>query len=122
MQKLINIKDGVVKPHLADGKYFIEKFVTRRSQPMNRLYWFYLGVLSDETGNDVDVLHDLFKYKFLTRETIVVKGKSGEHVLERIPSTASLDSLTFTNYLSRIEAFTGIPIPRIEDDPMYIHN
>ena len=52
----------------------IKRFVKARSNPQLALYWEWLGIISKETGNDKDDLHEFFKRKFLTPEIKEVLG------------------------------------------------
>jgi len=64
-----------------------------RSVSQNSLYWFWLGVISEDTGFLPEELHSTFKAMFLTDHT------------KKIPlvrSTTALDSGEFTIYLDKI--------------------
>ena len=96
----------------------IEKFKKIRSTGrasdkgnQNGLYWLYLKIIEEETGNFADDLHEYFKRKFLTpRELNVLNDKM------KIPgSTAKLNTLEFSDYLEKIQVLTNIPIPDIYD-------
>jgi len=96
---LSGIYDIDVKPH-----------VKSRSTSQNRLMWMWLNLISKETGNDPDDLHNLFKIKFLGTEEKTLYGTKME-----IPkSTTKLSTKEFTNYLDRIENLAtdiGIKLP-----------
>lgn len=83
----------------------------KRSLTQNAYYWVYLNVISEETGNDIDDLHEFFKHKYLPFKTITIKGKKGEHTFKRITSTSELSKNDFGEYLDKICAATGIPLP-----------
>jgi len=86
-----------------------EEWRKKRTNDQNALYWFYLGIISDETGNDVDCLHDQFRLQFLGMRTFEVDGK----IYETLKSTTELSTKEFTNYLEQINATTGIPVPNL---------
>lgn len=83
----------------------------QRTIQQNKFYWFYLGIIEQETGNDANDLHELFKTKLLPKETITVQGKQAVHVLEKTKSTTSLNKQEMGEYLEKICAMTGVPIP-----------
>jgi hypothetical protein len=65
-----------------------------RSVSQNSLYWYWLGVISDDTGYTTDELHGTFKSMFLTDHT---------RQIPLVRSTTALDTAEFTIYLSKIE-------------------
>lgn len=78
-----------------------------RSLSQNRYYWLYLNVIETETGNSANDLHELFKRLFLppTNKTIL-------NTDIRLPaSTTDLSKHDFSEYLEKICAMTGVPIP-----------
>ena len=85
----------------------VEKRKNKRSLTQNAYYWVYLGVIENETGNNADDLHELFKRKFLKP---VTKTILGEEV--KLPaSTTNLDKLSFGEYMDKICALTNVPLP-----------
>lgn len=103
---------------LPEGKTYnvtIVRHRERRTMDQNRLLWLWVNCISDETGQDKDDLHEYFKQKFLGFDT---KTLWGVQVFKSV-STASLDTLQFTQYLERIRAFAaaelGIELPDPQD-------
>lgn len=92
----------------------IEKVRGKRSNQQNKIYWFYLGIIESETGNNAEELHELFKRKFL--KPIISKIKINGKIIEykRPGSTTELNKIQFGEYLEKINALTGIPIPQYE--------
>jgi len=89
----------------------VQKEKKARSLKMNSLYWVYLKVLEDETGEDSENLHEYFKSIFLPAKIVKIFGKE-----VRIPgSTTELSSLEFTEYIDKIERLTGISCPDPND-------
>jgi hypothetical protein len=87
------------------------KIVKRvRSLSSNNLYWLYLSIIEQESGEDEDTLHEIFKKEFLPWE---VKKKFGI-TYEKLTSTTELSTDEFSVYMRRIEALTGILIPDTE--------
>lgn len=81
-----------------------------RSLNQNKLYWKYLEFVEAETGNEQEDLHEYFKRKFLPPRWIKTKWED-----LRVPaSTTKLDKKEFTDYLSKIERLTGVPVPTNE--------
>ena len=93
----------------------IEPHKERRSLSQNSLLWKWNGIIAQETGNDVDLVHDTLKKKFLAPEEITLFG---EKTLYR--STARLDTRAMSTYLDQVYAFAtselGILLPVPEDE------
>ena len=93
----------------------VEPYKERRSLNQNSLYWQWIGIISRETGNDPDTVHEAFKQKFLIPEEISFMG---EKMLYR--STAKLDTRSMSEYMDKVYAFTtselGILLPVPEDE------
>lgn len=95
-----------------DGKLFrIELEISTRSLSQNKLYWLYLGVIERETGNSASDLHEYFRRTLLLPVIITVLGKE-----IKIPrSTTSLKKTEFADYLDKISAESGVPLPDTEE-------
>lgn len=101
---------------LKEGNYIssLESTKPKRSMSQNALYWLYLEIISNETGNYPEDLHEFFKRKFLPRKIVKIQGKNKTFDLEKIKSTTKLDKTEFGEYLKKIESLTGVPIPDTE--------
>jgi hypothetical protein len=85
----------------------IQKAYRQRSVNQNNLYWLYLTIIENETGDNANDLHEYFKRALLTPDFIKVRGKQ-----YKIPkSTSRLNKLEFGEYINKIERLTGIPVP-----------
>lgn len=95
-----------------EGKYVrMELMKEFRSLPQNALYWVYLGHISDETGNEMNALHEISKRMFLPPKFITVNGKEF-----KIPgSTTDLSKTDFSDYMDKICAWSGIPLPNPQE-------
>lgn len=93
----------------------------RRTLTQNAYYWVYLTVISNETGNTPDDLHELFKSMFLPDVIVKIKGKKATHDFKRKKSTTELTKFEFGEYLDRICAYTEVPLPN-PADAGYISN
>lgn len=89
----------------------------KRTLPQNSLYWAYLHIISRETGNDIQDLHYSFRFSFLEPQMVEVTDfkKNERTMVAELRSTTSLSKQEFTDYLERICAETGIPIPNAEE-------
>ncbi len=100
-----------------NGFYYVglEKIKKTRTDKQNRFYWAYLRILSEETGNEEETMHEYFKRVFLPPrfEKIKFGKKSGEIKLPA--TTTTLSKLEFGEYLTKIEAMTGISAPNPEE-------
>lgn len=86
----------------------------KRSNQANRYYRLILGLISDDTGYEVDELHEMFKRRFLTPRIVDVMGEQ-----IAIYTTTQEDSAGFREYVDRIRRFAlterGIETP--DPDP-----
>ena len=92
----------------------IKRHVRKRSLSQNALYWKWIGIIANETGNDNDMLHEFFKRKFLTPMTFHVGGEQFEH-----RTTTKLPTDQFSAYMDKVNAFAGaelgIMLPQPEE-------
>lgn len=94
-----------------NANYRIERIIPTRSLPQNAFYWAYLGIIERETGNSAKDLHEFAKRKFLPPRWIKIKGEE-----IKIPtSTKDLSKIDFGDYLDKICAWSGVPIPSPEE-------
>jgi len=90
----------------------IEPKTKKRSLSQNALYWRWVGIIADATGNDNDDVHEALKAKFLTPRTIDIGGEQRE-----IRSTAKQDKAGMTEYLNKVYAWATtelglyLPVP-----------
>lgn len=97
-----------------EGKWLrIDKPKVVRTLSQNSFYHIYLDMISRETGNDADDLHEFFKGKLLPRKLVTIKGRKTAHSYDKITSTTKLTKLEMSEYMDRISALTGIPIPDV---------
>ena len=89
----------------------IDKPKLVRSLSQNAFYWVYLGIVSHDTGNDADDLHEYFKSKLMPKKIVKIHGKKGDYDIERVKSTTELSKLEFGEYMDKISAITEVPIP-----------
>jgi hypothetical protein len=95
--------------------YQIKRIVPVRSNNQNKLYWAYLQIVENETGNNASDLHEMLKRTLLPPKFITVLGKE-----IKIPmSTTELNKSDFTIYLDKISALTGVPLPTAEEIQNY---
>jgi len=81
-----------------------------RTIAQNSFYWLYLTLIEKETGNDANDVHEVAKRMFLRPRFVMVMGKE-----VKLPnSTTNLSSQEFSEYLDKICAWCGVPIPIIE--------
>ncbi len=90
----------------------VDKPESKRSLNQNRFLWAYMEIISRETGDDPVSLHEFFKAKLLPPRIIEIKGKSRIPKSLEVPATTTtLSKLAFGEYLDRIAALSGVPIP-----------
>jgi len=84
---------------------------TNRTSSQNNFYFFYLGLISQDTGDDVNSLHEYFRRTLLPPKFISIKGKE-----IKIPtSTTELSKIEFGEYMDRISMETEMEIPDPHD-------
>lgn len=97
---------------LRDGDYelILRRKMSKRSDQQNRWYWgVVLETIAQETENDKDQLHDVFKHKYLKTKIFI-----GKKEYESTRSTTALNKIEFGDYIERIRAEVadiGISIP-----------
>jgi hypothetical protein len=85
----------------------INDSIPSRTNEQNRFYWAYLDIISRETGDDPNSLHEFFKRKLLPPKFIKALGEE-----IKIPaSTTKLNKIEMGDYLDRICELSGVPIP-----------
>lgn len=85
----------------------IEKTKSKRSIPQNKLYWSYLRLIQDETGNDIMDLHNYVKEYLLPPKYVTVFLKE----VKLPPSTSKLTKMEFSEMIYQLEKVSGIPMP-----------
>ena len=120
---LVHIENGKIVPKSEAHEDLMRRFLSqwdgkivrleisttksKRSDQQNRYYWFYLSLVSEDTGEDKDTLHSYFKNKFLSRG---IKEVYGDKV--RVSkSTTDLTKGEFCDYLVEIANLTEIALP-----------
>ena len=99
-----------------EWQVIVEPYKKRRSLSQNGLYWRWVEIISNDTGNDTDAVHDFLKNKFLVPKEIEI---AGEKVLCR--STRKQDTKTMSEYMDKVYAFAGselgifLPVPEDTD-------
>jgi hypothetical protein len=81
----------------------------KRTVSQNNYYWgAYLPAIAAETGEyDLDALHELFKGKFLSKESV----ETPWGVATKVKSTTELSVLEFSEFIEKIAALTNIQPP-----------
>lgn len=93
----------------------LKKETNKRTIDQNSLYWLWLTCIEQETGQDKNDLHLLFKQMFLPRKEVII----GLQIYQIETSTKDLNTFEFKQYLDKIQIFTaselGITLPDPED-------
>ena len=91
----------------------IKKHIKRRSISQNRLERLWLACISEETGDDPNSLHEIFKEMYLEPIETTAFG-----VTKLIYTTKNLNTIQFNTFLNRIQALAaeyGIILPTPDD-------
>lgn len=83
-----------------------------RTISQNSLYWLWLTCIEEETGNNRDDLHDIFKHKFILPTEVNIFG---EKILKW--TTTNKDTLQFKQYLDKIQIFASTELLITLPDP-----
>lgn len=89
----------------------VRRHQDKRSRDQNALYWAWLHVIADETGNTAEDVHEAFKGVFLGKHRVTM-GTSFVEVVT--PSTARLPVADFAAYMDKVSAWAannGIRLP-----------
>lgn len=89
----------------------VKKLKKLRSLKSNAYYWVYLGLIAEETGNDMNDLHNYFKDKHLPKKEIYIQGEPKLVA----PSTTTLSTVEMSEYIRAIERESGIASPDPND-------
>ena len=81
----------------------IKPWKKKRSVQQNKLYWMWMGIISEEVGHSSEEMHELFASKLLPLESKEVCGE----VVNIRKSTTKLSVKEFTEYLLKVEAFAS---------------
>ena len=83
----------------------LEKY--KRTLQQNAFHWFYLRLVAQSTGHHENELHEIFKRMFLPPRYVMYKGRE----IKLPATTTKLSKTEMGDYLDRISAETGVPIP-----------
>jgi len=91
----------------------IEKWQDQRSMQQNRYYWgVVVKIISDDTGNNPETVHEFLKAKFLPARETIIKGE--KRILAGCTHDLSKDNF-FADYIDPIRTwyaeFGYIPDP-----------
>ena len=101
------IKDFLLTIEKKDVWVRIERMTGKRSDSQNAFYWAYLTIIANETGHTENDLHELFKRIFLPPQFKKILGRE----VKMPATTTKLDKIEFGEYLDKICAETGVPLP-----------
>ena len=89
---------------LLQAKWLIPKPEVKRTVFQNALYWKWMEVVSEITGNNKDAIHALMKMRFLSKRKLVKIGWKRNYVNIEW-STKKLSVKQFTEYLDNVYLF-----------------
>lgn len=91
-------------------RMMVKKYKGTRKMSQNRLYWLYLRVIEEDTGDYIMDLHEFFKNKLLPPRFVKIMKEE----VKLPPTTKELKTDEFGEYMLKIESLTGIPMPYIK--------
>ena len=109
LKKIKEFNSYVAKWEGKEVEVKVKRKSKNRSDAQNNLYWAYLNIIAEDTGNDFEQLHDTFKAKFLI-------DHSGKFPV--VKSTTILNTIEFGEYITKIAVFVadyGITLPDPDD-------
>ena len=93
----------------------VTPFKRNRSLAQNNLYWGWVGIMAQETGNANDDIHEWLKQRFIAPSFVNINGETQE--IRR--STTKLNTREMSEYLDKVEMWAnselGILLPRPDD-------
>ena len=93
-----SFKDKLIEFEGKEVEIRIKVRSNNRSKEQNSLYWKWINILSNETGFQVEEMHELVKYKFLQRN--VVNNDGVEEVI--LKSTTTLTVSEFNKFMNDV--------------------
>tara|TARA_R100000781_G_scaffold22504_1_gene16721 strand:+ start:61 stop:444 length:384 start_codon:yes stop_codon:yes gene_type:complete len=93
-----SFKDKLIEFEGKEVEIRIKVRTNNRSKEQNSLYWKWINILSNETGFQVEEMHELVKYKFLQRN--IVNNDGVEEVI--LKSTTTLTVSEFNKFMNDI--------------------
>lgn len=93
-----SFKDKLIEFEGKEVEIRIKVRTNNRSKEQNSLYWKWINILSNETGFQVEEMHELVKYKFLQRN--VVNNDGVEEVM--LKSTTTLTVSEFNKFMNDV--------------------
>jgi len=93
-----SFKDKLIEFEDKEVEIRIKVRTNNRSKEQNSLYWKWINILSNETGFQVEEMHELVKYKFLQRN--IVNNDGVEEVI--LKSTTTLTVSEFNKFMNDI--------------------
>ena len=93
-----SFKDKLIEFEGKEVEIRIKVRTNNRSKEQNSLYWKWINILSNETGFQVEEMHELVKYKFLQRN--VVNNDGVEELI--LKSTTTLTVSEFNKFMNDV--------------------
>ena len=103
--------------HSFEGKRIsikLDKIKSSRSHQQNKYYWVCVTILSQEIGYEKNELHEILKYKFLTKEK--VDEKTGE-CYNFVGSTTKLNKTEFGEFVAELQRWSSQTFNVVLPDP-----
>jgi hypothetical protein len=92
----------------------VKPYTKARTNDQLALYWKWLAIVANETGNDSDDLHEVFKKKFLAPKSITLGDE--QHLRW---TTVGLSTAEMSQYIDAVSGFIvaelGIFLPHPSD-------
>lgn len=115
--------DYIVSNGLYPALIDVTKYKKNRTLAQNRLLWKWLDIISDNTGEDKEDLHDRLRQKLgLYRDEICMDKHGNNIVIRVLIETRRMDVKRFSEYLDHVQrlgVFLGLQLP-IPDDYKFI--
>ncbi len=93
-----------INKDFTEVEILVKKRKSKRSLEQNRLWWVYMTILANETGMMKDAMHEVCKYKFLKKETVI--EATGE-IMEYIGSTTQLNKSEFADMIAELQQWAA---------------
>jgi hypothetical protein len=102
---LVNWKKWIESLEGKIVEFRVKEWKESRSEKQNNLYWAWIELLKEETGQNKNSLHEHFAGKFLKRVSTITNKSGKTQSVDTVRSTTSLKTDEFTEYLKDVEKF-----------------
>jgi hypothetical protein len=102
---LVNWKKWIESLEGKIVEFRVKEWKESRSEKQNNLYWAWIELIKEETGQNKNSLHEHFAGKFLKRVSTITNKSGKTQSVDTVRSTTSLKTDEFGEYLDDVSDF-----------------